>query len=67
MTTKIRGYLQEMVTEKVSTKAKNEVKLVSRINLIFYSDFLSIPIYGFSIIELFKCKPSKTNIQPFFD
>ena len=53
MTAEIRGYLQEIVTEKSSTRTKNEVKLVCRFDLIFCADSEMIQNSGLSVIAIF--------------
>ena len=53
MTARIRGYLQEIVTEKYSTRTKNEVKLVCRFDLIFCADSEMIQNSGLSVIAIF--------------
>ena len=53
MTAKIKGYLQEIVTEKSSTRTKNEVKLVCQFNLIFSVNSEIIHKSGISTIIIF--------------
>jgi len=58
MTAKIMGYLQGIVTEKSSTRTKNEVKLVCQFNLIIRansemiqdSELLAIKIFILMVI-----------------
>ena len=53
MTAKIKGYLQEIVTEKSSTRTKNEVKLVCQFNLIFRANSETIQDSGLLAVKIF--------------
>ena len=67
MTAKIKGYLQEIVTEKLSTRTKNEVKLVCQFNLIIYAHSGQNHISGFLTIPKFIFWPVTSQIHTLFD